>query len=155
MFYKPSRTVYYQPEKVEKEEKSDKKAGPRTISKVEIEVGNKIELNNIHFEGGTTRILPKSYPELDELLEILAQHPKMKIEIRGHVNRPGKKNSPHDQALSLGRAKTIYRYLIGKGVGKNRLAYKGFGNTQMKYPKAKTAEQMQANRRVEIMIISI
>lgn len=118
-----------------------------------IKVGGKITLNNIHFAGGTARILSESNLELQNLIEILKGNPKMKIEIQGHVNGPKQKNTKQFIELSLKRAESVYNYLIQKGIDKGRLSYKGFGNEKMLYPDPKNYEEETLNRRVEIFIL--
>jgi outer membrane protein OmpA-like peptidoglycan-associated protein len=55
--------------------------------------------------------------------------------------------------LSQNRAKSVYDYLIKKGIDKTRLTYKGYGDTK---PIAdnKTEEGKQQNRRTEITIVN-
>lgn len=118
-----------------------------------IKAGGKITLNNIHFAGGTSRILTESNLELQNLIEILKGNPKMKIEIQGHVNGPKQKNTKQFQDLSLKRAESVYNYLIQKGIDKKRLSYKGFGNEKMLFPEPKNYEEETLNRRVEIFIL--
>ncbi|MGB3081235.1 MAG: OmpA family protein, partial [Saprospiraceae bacterium] len=56
--------------------------------------------------------------------------------------------------LSEARALSVYQYLTDKGIDKNRLTYKGFGETN---PVAnnETDEGRQQNRRTEFFIIKI
>lgn len=120
-----------------------------------IEVGQNIKLDNIYFEAGLANILRTSFNSLDNLWAFLEKNASVKIEIQGHVNGP---NQPLDMNYSnnLGyhRARAVYEYLINKGINKERLSYKGYGNTQMIFPNAIMESEMAKNRRVEIMILS-
>ncbi len=124
-----------------------------------IEVGKKILVENIYFNGGTDVILSKSYKSLKQLAEVLKENPTVKIEIQGHVNQPY--NAPKDMSeeglldLSVRRAKAVYMYLLKRGIDESRLSFKGFGNNQMLFPYAKNEVEQEQNRRVEILILEI
>ncbi len=76
--------------------------------------------------------------------------------IAGHLNHP---NSPRvarnswNFDLSVRRALLVYNYLIERGIAEDRLSYNGYGNWEMRYPKATSAKETEANRRVEIRIL--
>ena len=73
----------------------------------------------------------------------------LEIEIHGHTDNQGEED--YNQTLSENRAKAVYNYLIGKGIAKERLSYKGFGESK---PIATndTKEGRQLNRRTEYVI---
>ncbi len=140
---------------VQKDEKSNKKKIDKSTRIKDIKVGETLALENIYFEGGTPDILPVSYEALEGLHAFMVNNPSVKIEIHGHVNGP---NEPPDinysNNLGYRRARAVYDYLVNRNIDKNRMDYKGFGNTQMVYPNAVHEVQMAKNRRVEIQIIS-
>ena len=72
------------------------------------------------------------------------------IEIQGHICCTT--NDYFD--LSTDRSKSVYDFLISKGISKNRMTYVGFGVTKplFKIPENNETEQI-SNRRVEIKII--
>jgi outer membrane protein OmpA-like peptidoglycan-associated protein len=86
----------------------------------------------------------------------------MKIELQGHTDTQG--DDAHNMELSHNRAKSVYEYLINKGIAKERLTYKGYGETQpvvtdeeiaaMKTDKEKKAAH-QKNRRTVYKITAI
>jgi outer membrane protein OmpA-like peptidoglycan-associated protein len=115
--------------------------------------GDKLVLNNILFQANSTALLSRSKSELNSLAYLLQNNPTIKIEIDGHVNAPGETNTDANLKLSEGRAKAIYDFLIKNGVDAARLSYKGYGNTKMIFPNAKTEMEMKVNRRVEILIL--
>ena len=82
------------------------------------------------------------------------QNPNVAIEVEGHVNGPGQKNSKDYQELSYNRAYAVKAYLIKSGVDKGRIDFKGYGNSKMLYPNPNSPFQESANRRVEIKITS-
>ncbi len=108
-------------------------------------------MQNVFFETGSSTLLPGSDPELKKLLTTMQKIPDMKIEIRGHTDNVGTDAS--NQLLSEARAKSVYTYLISKGIDPSRLTYLGLGETQPKADNA-TAEGRKQNRRTEFKIIS-
>jgi len=73
----------------------------------------------------------------------------IKIEIGGHTDNTG--TVKHNLVLSKNRAKSVFEYLIDKGINKKRLSFKGYGS---KIPIAdnKTKKGKALNRRTEIKI---
>lgn len=123
-----------------------------------LQVGDTINLQNIGFYPGLRLILPSSYPEVDNLIEVLKTHPTLKIRLEGHVcccTYPDGyfENTPHWQ-LSVARAKELRAVLIKHGINPERLEYKGFGRTHPIVDNEQTSEQGQINRRVEIRILA-
>ncbi|MHA3788601.1 OmpA family protein [Flavobacterium hauense] len=114
-------------------------------------VGDKIRLDNVNFHMNSDVVLDSSKPVLDELLKIMKANPKLKIQIQGHVCCMTETTAK----ISEKRAITVYKFLIGKGINKNRLSYTSFGSTRPIYAlPEKTEEERIANRRVEIEIVA-
>ncbi len=113
--------------------------------------GDKIKLENINFHNNSATILPKSKPALYDLLCVLEENPKLKVEIQGHICcQP--LNDKND--VSTARARAIYNFLIRNKIDRKRLSFKGFGVTRPLYKiPERTEEEAVANRRVEIMIV--
>ncbi len=114
-------------------------------------IGSKIILKNIFFDYAKATLRPESFPELDRLVKLLTDFPTSRIEISGHTDNRGSRAT--NQALSERRAKAVVDYLIGKGISKSRLEYKGYAFDQ---PIATndTDEGRQQNRRVEFKVLS-
>jgi outer membrane protein OmpA-like peptidoglycan-associated protein len=119
-----------------------------------IKSGAKVNLKNIQFYGNRFDLLPSARPTLDALLLFMKINPTVSIEVEGHVNGPRQKNSKEYQELSYSRAYAVKEFLMKKGVNKERLDFKGYGNSRMLYPDPKNSYQEAANRRVEIKILS-
>lgn len=113
-------------------------------------VGSTILLKNIYFEFDKSTILQQSYKELVGLLDLLNTHTSMRIEIGGHTDNQGSKK--YNERLSEKRAKAIADFLIGKGIDKKRIEYKGYGETKP-IDNNDTEEGRSNNRRVEFKII--
>ncbi|MEM1124574.1 MAG: OmpA family protein [Bacteroidota bacterium] len=128
-----------------------------TISLKKIKTGEKVDIKNLFFVGNEATLLKRSLPELPKLLKFMELNDSIKIEIAGHINRP---NHPPvdklswDYKLSVKRAKMVYDYLLAHNVSEGRISYKGYGNFQMRFPKAKTEQEQAQNRRVEIRIVA-
>ena len=124
-----------------------------------VAVNETVTLKNIFFEGGLPDILPASMPELQNLIEFLNTNKSVHIQIEGHVCCKGMTTSntgpySNDIDLSKLRAKAVYTYLAAKGIAKDRMKFEGFGTTRPKVYPANTEDDQQANRRVEIRILS-
>lgn len=126
-----------------------------TIFLQKVKTGDYIRFTEFYFEGNTDKLLPKSTPALEVLTDFLLLNPEMKIEIEGHVNGPLKKNSREFRKLSEDRAFAVRKFLMWKGIKKNRIKVEGYGNSQMLFPEPQNEEQGIMNRRVEIKVISV
>jgi outer membrane protein OmpA-like peptidoglycan-associated protein len=112
--------------------------------------GDKLTLKNMNFENNSDIMLPSSRPVLAELLRIMKDNPKLKIEIQGHICCQTE-DTTH---VSDGRAFMVYTYLSANGIEAERLSHKGLGSSQPIYPlPEQDEEQRVANRRVEIEIL--
>ena len=121
------------------------------IAMVPIEVGEMVRLNNLFFDFNKATLKQESYVELDQLVKLMLAKPNLKIEIAGHTDDVGE--DAYNLTLSLNRAKSVYSYLISKGISADRLTFKGFGE---KSPIVKGTDEKarQLNRRVEFKILS-
>ncbi|NBL65242.1 OmpA family protein [Flavobacterium sp. NST-5] len=118
----------------------------------QLKVGEKLALPNLYFYNMSGQTVPSSEKTLTDLLETLVLNQKLKIEIQGHVCCVEGKDIYDIANL---RARSIYNYLISKGINSERLRYKSFSNTQPVFPiPEKNEEERNANRRVEIMILA-
>lgn len=115
-----------------------------------IEVGTIITLKNIFFDYDKSVLRPESETELNNVVDVLKNNARIKVEISGHTDSRG--SDEYNKNLSHARAKTIVEYLIEKGIDKARLTYQGYGEEN---PVADndTEEGRQLNRRVEFKII--
>ncbi|GBD88887.1 putative lipoprotein YiaD precursor [bacterium BMS3Abin03] len=115
----------------------------------ELKKNGTINLYGIHFETNKTQPMPNSKSTLEALLNVLKSDPKLKIIIVGHTDSDG--SSGFNQKLSEQRAKAIRSWLIKNDIAKNRMLFKGMGETS---PIAgnKTANGKALNRRVEIIV---
>lgn len=112
--------------------------------------GQTIRLNTLNFEQGKAVINPKSFPELDEVVAMLKDDMKMEIQLEGHTDVSG---DPKDNMkISEDRVVVVKKYMVSKGVAKDRIKTKAFGGTQP-ISNGKNAEARNLNRRVEMRVL--
>lgn len=124
------------------------------VKLIPIEAGEHVVLEDIHFMGNDVKVMRQSEGSLLLLVRFMLANPRVKVEVQGHVNGPTYKNTKEFIELSTGRARTVYDFLMLNDVEPDRVTYVGLGNSQMLYPEPKNREQSEANRRVEVKIIS-
>lgn len=123
----------------------------RDLYLVPIEVGSTVRLNNIFFETGKATLQEESFNELNRVVELLNQNPKMTIELAGHTDNVG--NDASNKTLSQQRADACMKYLIDKGINASRLKAVGYGEDKP-VESNDTAEGQAKNRRVEFTILT-
>ena len=123
----------------------------KTIQLKNVAVGNTITLTNIFFDLGKATLRMESNAELDRLVKLMNDAPKLKIEIAGHTDNTG--SAIMNENLSQQRANAVVAYLVSKGINLARLTAKGYGS---KKPVAtnETEAGRQQNRRTEFKITS-
>ncbi|MCS7086723.1 MAG: OmpA family protein, partial [Bacteroidia bacterium] len=115
-------------------------------------VGSKIILKNIFYDFDKYTLRPTSIAELERLLKILEDNPKMRIRILSHTDSKG--SDEYNMVLSNNRARAVVDWLVSKGISKDRLEYKGMGETEP-IDTNETEEGRQNNRRTEFEILSL
>jgi outer membrane protein OmpA-like peptidoglycan-associated protein/Tfp pilus assembly protein PilF len=117
-----------------------------------IEAGASVILKNIFFDSKKTELKSASVVELDKVIQLMSDNPKLKILITGFTDNVGK---PQDNiVLSNGRALSVVTYLLAsRQIARERLQFKGLGAAK---PIAdNNTEQGKAlNRRTELSVIS-
>jgi OmpA-OmpF porin, OOP family len=108
-------------------------------------------LKGLQFDTASANIKAASFGVLDEAVQVLKDHPAVKVEIQGHTDNMG--DDAFNQGLSERRAESVKAYLTGKGVDASRLSTRGFGETA---PKAdnNTAAGRADNRRIEFKVLA-
>jgi outer membrane protein OmpA-like peptidoglycan-associated protein len=94
-------------------------------------------------------VQPQFRPTLDQVAQTLAAYPQTLIDIYGHTDNVG--SDAYNQTLSENRARSVADYLASRGVQSERMATRGFGESQPTADNATEAGRAQ-NRRVEIRI---
>jgi len=120
------------------------------------ETGSSFVLSNIYYDLDKSNIRPDAAVELDKLVVILKEHPTMKIELSSHTD--SRAPDDYNMALSQRRAASAVAYLVSKGITKNRMIAKGYGETRLVNKCANgvpcSEAEHQLNRRTEVKILS-
>jgi outer membrane protein OmpA-like peptidoglycan-associated protein len=112
--------------------------------------GISITINNLKFKADSTELLETEVSKLDEIYKMLSKIKNRSFLIVGHTAKAGTEES--QLKLSIERAKTIADLLIKKGIPSSLIFYTGKGALEPIVPND-TEENMQKNRRVEIIIL--
>jgi OOP family OmpA-OmpF porin len=107
-------------------------------------------MGNIRFETGAAVIKTASFKILNDIAEILSRYPDYTINISGYTDDRG--SAVANQSLSENRAKACAAYLISKGVNKDRVVARGYGETNP-IGDNNTLEGRMKNRRVEFELV--
>ncbi len=121
-----------------------------------IEINKPIVLRNIYYDFDKANIRPDAALELDKLVKILNENPSIKIELSSHTDCRG--SNEYNQKLSQRRAESAVAYIISKGISKDRITAKGYGESVPAVNCAPTCEscteeQHQENRRTEFKVL--
>lgn len=111
-----------------------------------------IVLNNVYFGFDSDVIRPESFPELDNISEMLLDNPNLHITIDGHTCSMG--TDEYNLYLSERRTASISRYFLEKGVLATCLENNGYGESRPKVPNTTEANR-EMNRRVEFELTEL
>lgn len=120
---------------------------PETIAE-----GKTINLRNVFFKTDSATLMAESTFQLEALLKLMNDHPKMRIEIRGYTDNVGDDN--YNLKLSSRRAEAVTLWLISNGIGQDRLVFKGFGEKD-NIETNETEAGRARNRRVTFYILEM
>ena len=118
-------------------------------------VGDRIYLENILFERGSSKLTHKSRLELEKIARMLQKYKNLQFEIQGHIcctpsfQKEAIDKDTRKRELSKNRAFAVYKFFVSKKINPSRMTHKGYGNTQ---PLGKGTEY---DRRVELVITKI
>ncbi len=124
---------------------------PKKYTLVEVKK-EKIEIKQqVHFATAKYRVLPSSFPLLNQVAQVFNDFPKLRVSIEGHTDNVG--GEARNLKLSQRRAEAVRDYLVSKGVSPTRLEAVGYGATK---PVAsnRTAKGKAKNRRTEFRIVA-
>jgi flagellar motor protein MotB len=119
----------------------------RTVEKIE----PKLAFKSLEFENGKSDILKAMHQDLDRIANFLIDHPKYSLNISGHTDSQGNKDS--NLRLSQARADAIKAYLVEQfKIDPDRINAHGYGS-EKPLVEEKTEEDKRLNRRVEFEIL--
>ncbi len=113
-------------------------------------------LAQIYYDYKSTLLREESKVVLDTLYAMLMENPDLVIELSSHTDSIG--SDSYNMKLSQGRAESCANYLYEKGIPKERVIAKGYGESQPVAPNSlpnrkDNPEGRQKNRRTEYKII--
>ncbi|MCZ4317648.1 OmpA family protein [Aequorivita viscosa] len=119
----------------------------------EIVEGDMVKLNPILFDFDKHNIKPQAAFELDKLVQLMKKNPEMVIKVEGHTDNRG--TDAYNMNLSERRAKSTVQYVISKGIAKDRISGKGFGESRPAVDCGAncTEAQHQQNRRSDFIVV--
>ena len=115
-----------------------------------IKEGTSEILKNVFFDTDKADLKKESKAELDKLYALIQSHPNIHVEIAGYTD--DRSSHDYNQVLSEARAVAVVEYLIEKGLDKNKIVARGFGETQP-IASNETDEGRKLNRRIEYMVL--
>jgi len=122
----------------------------KTIELQPIKAGEKMVMNNVFFETGSSTLKNESFADLDKLVRFLKSNPTIKIEISGHTDNIG--DNKQNLNLSELRAKAVVDFLVLKDIETLRMVFKGYGSSTP-ISDNNTPEGKAKNRRTEVKIL--
>ena len=120
-------------------------------------VGNEIVIDPIFFDFDKWNIRPDAAYELEHIVKVLNNHPKMIIKIEAHTDSRG--SDRYNEILSDKRAKSTRDYIFSRGIDSSRIESAiGYGEKQLVNKCSNgvecTEEEHQENRRSKFIIIN-
>lgn len=108
----------------------------------------KFVTTGIKFDVNKATLKPESIGTINYVLKMMQDHPELKFSVEGHTDSDGEDVT--NLKLSDARAKVVMEKLVELGISKDRLAFKGLGESKPLFPND-TPENKAQNRRVEFV----
>jgi outer membrane protein OmpA-like peptidoglycan-associated protein len=115
-------------------------------------VGDKIVIGDqVFFAEGRSALLRTAHGTLQGVVELMAAHPEIgHLLIEGHTNHNG--GARYNRRLSETRAQVVVDWMVDRGVDRNRLLAKGFGEDRPLVQRGH-GQAHSINRRVEFTVL--
>ncbi len=128
-----------------------------TIGLNKIEVGAVLAIKDLNYDYNKWNIKPESKVELNKVVAFLKENPNVKIELSSHTDSRGL--AEFNMNLSKKRNQSCIAYLVSKGVKKDRVIGKWYGESMLLNKCADdipcSEEEHWKNRRTAIVVVSI
>lgn len=115
-----------------------------------VKLGQAYKIDDIYFATNKYDLSEDVQRIVDKFHLFLNENPSIEVEIQGHTDNVGQLEA--NLILSDNRAKSVYTYLIEKGVSPSRIRAKGYGET-VPVADNNTARGRSKNRRTVFVII--
>ncbi len=120
----------------------------------EIVIDKPIVLENIYYDYDKWNIREDAAIELNKLVKLLKDNPTIHIEMGSHTDVRG--SDSYNEVLSSKRAHSAVEYLVSQGIARERLTWKGYGETvlvnECEDGVQCSEEKHQENRRTEFKV---
>jgi outer membrane protein OmpA-like peptidoglycan-associated protein len=108
----------------------------------------RVVANGIRFDSGKATLKPESMGIINEMVEVMNEHPDLNIIIEGHTDSDGDEND--NLNLSEARANTVLHTMTKMGIPADRMKAAGYGESRP-IDTNDTPEGKANNRRVEFV----
>ncbi len=117
-----------------------------------------VNIDPIYFDFNSSYLTKQAKGELQKVIDLMNQYPKMVIESASHTDARGPRG--YNMWLSDRRAKSTVNYIIERGIDATRITGRGYGDTELAVKKCErgvpcTEAEHAANRRTEFVIIKM
>jgi len=123
----------------------------------QLKQGKTFRLDNIYYDFDKFNIRPDAAIILDGLVKILKDNPTLKIELSSHTDSRG--SDKYNLTLSQKRAQAAVDYLVSRGIARDRMIAKGYGESKLLNKCANgvkcTEAEHQLNRRTEFTVLEL
>jgi outer membrane protein OmpA-like peptidoglycan-associated protein/tetratricopeptide (TPR) repeat protein len=130
---------------------------PIEIKLRRVEIGATVLLQNIFYDFNQHTLRAESKPELDRVARVLEDNPSIRVELGAHTDSRGADD--YNLRLSQRRAESAVNYLIRKGIARDRIVARGYGEQRPVNACINGVEcdewAHQANRRTEIKVLGV
>ena len=127
-------------------------------SNIDIKLEDTFISSEVKYEYKSSKLIKSGQQELDKLITIMKNNKDVGIEVGAHTDSKG--GYAYNQRLGQQRADEVLKYIISKGVSKNRVKTKSYGQTKPLAPNklkdgSDNPDGRAKNRRVEFKIIKL
>lgn len=119
----------------------------------QIIIDKEIVIENIYYDYRAWNIREDASRELDKVVKLLVDNPGITIELSSHTDSRG--DDASNMKLSQARAESAVAYIVSKGIKKDRITAKGYGETAPRIKEEKSELDYQINRRTEFKVTKI
>jgi outer membrane protein OmpA-like peptidoglycan-associated protein/Mg-chelatase subunit ChlD len=114
-----------------------------------LQIGQKLDVDNILFEYNSATIEPQSFPTLNRIAQMLKARPTLHIRVLGHSDSTGA--DEYNFRLSQQRAFAVQKYISESGIDLHRVEPVGMGKDDPIAPNT-SEDGRRLNRRTEFII---
>ncbi|OOQ56533.1 OmpA family protein [Mucilaginibacter pedocola] len=121
-------------------------------------VDKPIVIKNVLYDYNKATLRPESKIVLNDVVKILNDNPKIKIELAAHTDSIG--SDKYNNKLSQARAQACVDYIVASGINESRIYAKGYGKRRPIAPNSlpngkDNPEGRQLNRRTEFTVLKL